>query len=384
MNIFKKLMCSIIFCMCFLSISTVSASNTTDDTKIRIIDSLNKGWIFEFSDEINPMTINSNNVYIKDKDGRILDLTLSTASYMNDSNVLIIYPNEPYKNHCLYTLHIDRNLESIYNESLSKPINIVFKVVLSKESISYWAKKNIKDGLIKGNVYIDLENFNLKYQDVRRIIDNILNESPEIIHYNYDKIYFDPATDLVKKIKIYYTKSESTRDREIKKLNERIKLITNNQKTTNEDRIQIISSLYNIVLNNTVCSLDKKGSSTAYSVLIDGQASCSGYAKAFQLLMNSLGYETDLMLGYYKEQPHMWVKVKLYDIWYHFDPAADDSNNMPIRQYFMVTDQTILKDHALGTSFNRAYKIYVDSDEKLSYIKNMRIDFDEDDEDDED
>lgn len=373
MKLFNKLLCSIFIYLCFSGIALASDISVTND--IQIIDSLNKGWIFEFSDEINPMTINSNNIYIEDNDGRLLDLTLSTASYINDSNVLIIYPNEPYKNHSIYTLHIDRNLESIYNESLNKPISLKFKVILSKETLSFLAKQNIKESLKETDSNINISSFNITYTDARLIIDTILNETPEIIHYNYDKIYFDPKTELAKSIKFHYTERSSVRDSELDALHSKVDLTLKNQNLMSQDQVQVISSLYNSLINRTSFSANKKHIESAYSVLVNKTGSCSGYAKAFQLYLNKLGYETKLIKGSYNKEAHMWVSANLFGSWYHFDPAADDCTNSIPRKYFMVKDSTILKDHKIGYDFNKVYEIFEDEDEELSYIKNMKIDF---------
>lgn len=375
MNRFKSF--SIILTLSFillLPITVFAVNNNQFKTyPAQIVDSLQKGWIFEFNNEINPITVNSNNIYIEDRNGQHIDLDLGVANYNNKSNVLIIYPSKPYKNFCEYTLYIDRNLESVDGEDLDMPIKLIFKVEVSKKNIPSSIKTVIKESLIDAEKEVNLENFKINYKDVRLLIDEVLDSSPEIFHYDHYKIYFDPETEYAKFIRLYYTESHKTQTNERDKLLSLAKNTVFSRKKLYTDDIQLISALYDFVLSTAIYYPESENSVNAYGTLIEGRASCSGYAKSLQLLLNKAGYETKLVKGYGKEEAHIWLKAKVNSVWYHFDPAWDDSNNSPVRRYFMLSEETIQKDHTIVSNTNTIYEVH--DDDGLKYIKNLKIDF---------
>lgn len=364
----------VVFLLLFLNTNVFAAnSNRFKVYPSQTIDSLQKGWIFEFNNEINPITVNSNNIYIEDRNGQRVELDLGVANYNNKSNVLIIYPNKPYRNFCEYTLFIDRNLESVDGEALDMPIKLSFKVEVSKKNIPTSIKKLIKESLLDSDRELDLSDYKIDYKDIRLLVDEVLDESPEIFHYDHYKIYFDPDTKYTNFVKLYYSESSSTQDREREKLLNTVRTIVSARKNSSSDDIQVISSLYDFVLSTARYWPETDNSVNAYGTLIEGRACCSGYAKALQILLQEAGYETELVKGYGKQEAHIWLKAKINETWYHFDPSWDDSSNSPVRNYFMLSEESILKDHTIVTDANTVFEVH--EDDGLHYIKNLKIDF---------
>lgn len=96
---------------------------------------------------------------------------------------------------------------------------------------------------------------------------------------------------------------------------------------------------------------------TAYGALVDGQATCQGYADAMHLLLSRAGFETVWCVGVGTEVEgdiqvtHKWNYVKLSDgKWYILDPTWADPANKDdptyiSYDYFLVSDEELLKDH---------------------------------------
>lgn len=92
---------------------------------------------------------------------------------------------------------------------------------------------------------------------------------------------------------------------------------------------------------------------TAYGALVDGMATCQGYADAMHLLLNRAGFETCFCIGVGNNEKvtHKWNYVKLDDgQWYILDPTwADpvdkDDPAYICYDYFLVSDEELLKDH---------------------------------------
>lgn len=88
---------------------------------------------------------------------------------------------------------------------------------------------------------------------------------------------------------------------------------------------------------------------TAYGSIVDGKATCLGYAKGMFYLLSRAGYEVSLAEGIGVSALHIWVKVKVDGKWYNIDPTWDDpygaaqtaDPNYVKYDYFMVTDKYI-------------------------------------------
>ena len=95
---------------------------------------------------------------------------------------------------------------------------------------------------------------------------------------------------------------------------------------------------------------------SAYGSIVDGRATCLGYAKGLFYLLSRAGFDTVMCvgsgLGYDASAKHVWVKVKADGRWYNIDPTWDDkpgqtavASNLVGYEFFMVTDQFMHETH---------------------------------------
>lgn len=92
---------------------------------------------------------------------------------------------------------------------------------------------------------------------------------------------------------------------------------------------------------------------TAYGALVAAGATCQGYADAMHLLLARAGFETCFCVGIGNNEKvtHKWNYVKLSDgQWYILDPTWADPVGKEDREYicydyFLVSDEELLKDH---------------------------------------
>jgi len=79
-----------------------------------------------------------------------------------------------------------------------------------------------------------------------------------------------------------------------------------------------------------------------HGALIGGRAVCMGYARTFQYIMNLLGVESVMLLGYAGES-HAWNAVKLGGEWYQLDVTSDGTarkrDNLPWHLFLNRTDK---------------------------------------------
>jgi len=102
--------------------------------------------------------------------------------------------------------------------------------------------------------------------------------------------------------------------------------------------------------------------STAYGALVEGSASCEGYARAVQLLMDLHGIPCYIVTGEASNVSgvtggHAWNKVRIEGAWYHLDatwndPVTEDGSHVTSHAYFNLTDEAIGRTHELTDTRN--------------------------------
>lgn len=101
----------------------------------------------------------------------------------------------------------------------------------------------------------------------------------------------------------------------------------------------------------------------AYGALINGEAVCDGYSKAFQYLCKKLGIdcvginglcpEFNQENGESSDTGHMWNCVKIGGEWYHIDVTWNDGDvHIQRHLYFNLTTETIEKNHTISTLYS--------------------------------
>lgn len=87
---------------------------------------------------------------------------------------------------------------------------------------------------------------------------------------------------------------------------------------------------------------------TPLGALVYASAVCVGYATAYQLVLEKLGIACDCVSG--TEMNHTWNVVNIDGTYYHADLTWDDKDDDqgPRHFYFLVSEQTIARDHYGG------------------------------------
>lgn len=90
-------------------------------------------------------------------------------------------------------------------------------------------------------------------------------------------------------------------------------------------------------------------SRTSYGALVDRTSVCSGYALAYQHLMEDAGIPCEYVTGMTTRGSHAWNIVQIDGEWYHVDVTWDDP--IPNREgyvrykYFLKSDKAMSRDH---------------------------------------
>ena len=120
------------------------------------------------------------------------------------------------------------------------------------------------------------------------------------------------------------------------------KIITeaNKYKTDYEKELYV----HDYLIKNTMYDKSLVDDQTIYNLFINKKSVCTGYAKAFSLIMTRLNIPTYTITGYTDEN-HAWNIIELEDGFYNIDVTSDDSGDTPIYKYFNINDNMILIDH---------------------------------------
>ncbi len=115
-----------------------------------------------------------------------------------------------------------------------------------------------------------------------------------------------------------------------------------------------VKYLHDYLVLNTTYGETAKLPFTAYGALVEQTATCQGYADAMHLLLTRAGFEAAFAVGHGDslELTHKWNYVRLSDgKWYILDPTwADptgrDDPNFINYDYFLISDEVLMQDHA--------------------------------------
>ena len=111
-----------------------------------------------------------------------------------------------------------------------------------------------------------------------------------------------------------------------------------------------------IVNNCDYSDTDSTRESSVIGVFIDSKAKCSGYAKAYKLLLDSIGTESVLITGTATDREgnslsHMWNAVRFGDSWCYTDPTWNDpiteeGKRLCRHVYFNMTEDMLRRTHS--------------------------------------
>ncbi len=94
---------------------------------------------------------------------------------------------------------------------------------------------------------------------------------------------------------------------------------------------------------------------SAYDCLVTHKAVCSGYSKAYQLVMQRLGLECGICSGMSRGVSHAWNYVQIGGRYYWVDvtfddPVASDGGEDTLEHsYFMINDEMLLRTREIGS-----------------------------------
>lgn len=168
---------------------------------------------------------------------------------------------------------------------------------------------------------------------------------------NSFKTYTDDSGNIVGVTLNYNVAYEDEAIKRTEEIQNKLASIIANMPNGND--FEKIEYLHNYLVLNCTYSENAVSPFTAYGALVEGKATCQGYADAMHLLLNAAGFTTCFATGIGESEAvtHKWNYVLCSDgNWYVIDatwddPEGKDDINYINYDYLMISDEILLTDH---------------------------------------
>lgn len=280
---------------------------------------------------------------------------------------------------------ITSNKRYFYNQLNSYSKTIYEKILSNKE--------NMKSGTYRlefGEAFNDLldqaNGAELLQDYYQSAVETYLNDNPDVFYLDPTKMYINIKT--IKKVfyttyDVYidcgkmpnYLSDEFNSKNEILEAEEKIKnevdnLVAKIDKGTDYDKILMV---HDYLVNN--CSFDeslqKNNIYNLYGAIVNKEAVCEGYTKAFKYLMDEIGIECIMVIGTATNsenvtESHAWNYINFNNKWYAIDVTWDDPivrglgyvGNDVKYKYFLKGSRVMDKDHFKSGQFTKEGQVY--------------------------
>lgn len=188
--------------------------------------------------------------------------------------------------------------------------------------------------------------------DLEKIFHAISYDNPDL--FNLGLTCKTTTTSTKCYFTVDYTMSYNKYERYLNEVNEVVQTIVDGAMRY-PDEYSREKYVHDYIVNNCtyVSPTDDDNSSTVYGCLVEGKASCEGYSRSFQYILNKLNIDNRLVTGEGASEgteyiPHMWNYVCINERWYFVDVTWDDpvgDGETLCHTYFNVTTSDILKKH---------------------------------------
>lgn len=180
----------------------------------------------------------------------------------------------------------------------------------------------------------------------------VYNDHPELfwLETAYSYYYNDSGRVVAMKLYYYMTGSTLAQAKEnFEFIAQRLISAASSYSTQMEQELYVHDAINDMAVYNASADMNQ----SAYSALVNGSTVCAGYARAFQYVMQQLGYSCYYCTGTSDGQDHAWNIVEIEGEFYNVDLTWDDSISeaygAKVYTYFNLTDKAISVDHTRST-----------------------------------
>lgn len=246
-----------------------------------------------------------------------------------------------------------------------------FAMLDNDEKMAYYF---LYDGISQAKEEVLLGSFiKVHKNDIMNVVTAVYNDHPELFWFEAGVTYtYTPRSDIVVGIQPVYNDLANDLDFTRSLFNARAEEILSVARRQSGSGV-----LYQeMTVHDALCEkceyvTEAAHNQSAYSCLVEGRSVCSGYARAFQFLMQSLGipvyYVTGTSIG---GEAHGWDMIIINGNAYNVDVTWDDEIGIQTREnvhaFFNVSDSQIAQTHTRDALSQR---LPACTDESMSYDK---------------
>lgn len=199
--------------------------------------------------------------------------------------------------------------------------------------------------------------------NINKIMSAYFYDNPKCYYLSNQYIIASKGMSLFKytTLELNYTETSyaqiSEKNRELNNaINDILKANVTDEMTDFEKELAIHDALvmhidyYNYEDINTIPHVKH----TAYGALVEKEAVCDGYSKAFKILLEEAGIDSIIINGNLDGTLHAWNIVNLDNEKYHVDVTSDkflNEGKYVIHKHFNVSDKEISKSHEINSEF---------------------------------
>ena len=147
---------------------------------------------------------------------------------------------------------------------------------------------------------------------------------------------------------------------EINTVNNYVDKVINELYKSEDDDYENLKRIHDYIINNTKYDIERNNkeesnykSYNAYGPVVDGYATCNGYADLMAIILSKLGYENYKIATTsdeisYESNGHVWNALRLKNEWVHLDltwddPVSKDGKDYIYHKYFLVNTEEMNK-----------------------------------------
>lgn len=184
--------------------------------------------------------------------------------------------------------------------------------------------------------------------ELKKIFYSVLYDHPEIfwVKNSYEYLTFENDNKIFS-INLKYIDTMENMEFMKEQFDNTVNSIVNDALNYGSD-IEKEKYVHDTLANMIIYDENSKDDQSAYGALVNKRAVCTGYAKAFQIIMMKLNMPTFLIVGVADNESHAWNLILLNGDYYNVDVTWDDQVWGIIYDYYNLNDLEISKDHTRG------------------------------------
>lgn len=211
----------------------------------------------------------------------------------------------------------------------------------------------IYNGLVNLKDRVDVSKFTTNYNVAFKVLDQILEDHPEVYYFDHSKSLF--WSNGIFELKYKFPKERINKTN--KQLEEQANMILLTSIKSNMTEYEKVKAIHDYVVlhtsydyNNYLKGTIPDSSYTIIGNVLNGVAVCDGYSKTMKYLLNKVGIESLYVIGKGLGEDHAWNKVKVNGKWYNMDATWNDPvpniDGYVGYDYFLIPDSVLAIDHS--------------------------------------